>query len=116
MSRPTGGIPASEVNLVHKHAITVAVMAGLHGKLFWFLFFKLQTPSKSPELAKFSQSEEADLVAASKDVRVTKTVTFGDIYQNRIKSTTTPLPHHVFKDWYYNRVLILGDSAHKVSL
>lgn len=115
MSHPTGGIAASDVNLVHKRNITLAVMAGKGGKLFWFLFFKLSKPCVGLDLPRFTAKDEAELLIKNADVHATETVTFGDIYANKIMSTTTALPHHVFTIWHHGRILIIGDAAHKVS-
>ena len=93
---------------------TIAVMAGLEAKLFWFLFFKQIQSSKSLELPKFTKQDEIALATANEHVMVTETVSFGEIYANKTKSTITPLPHHVFKRWHWGRIMLLGDSVHKV--
>ncbi|KAI8290105.1 hypothetical protein K4K60_006852 [Colletotrichum sp. SAR11_57] len=43
-----------------------------------------------------------------------KDMTFGDLYDNRIKSTLVPLEEHVFRRWHFQRILIIGDAATKV--
>lgn len=41
-------------------------------------------------------------------------MTFGDLYDNRIKSTLVLLKEHVFRRWHFQRILIIRDAATKV--
>lgn len=46
---------------------------------------------------------------------ITDKVTFGQIYSKKSTSTLTPLHEVVWKKWFFERIILLGDSAHKVS-
>lgn len=46
---------------------------------------------------------------------ITDKVTFGQIYSKKSTSTLTPLHEVVWKKWFFGRIILLGDSAHKVS-
>ena len=114
MSKPTGGLKASEVHLVHKKDVSIACMIGPEDKPFWFLFFKLPETIVGENLPRYTKADELALVMCEADTLVTPDVSFKQLYDNVTFSTTTPLPHHVFEPWYSDRVILVGDSVHKV--
>lgn len=48
------------------------------------------------------------------DMPVTKTVLFGEIWINRTQGYLCPLEEGVLDHWFFDRIALLGDSAHKV--
>jgi hypothetical protein len=46
---------------------------------------------------------------------ITDKVTFGQIYAKKLTSTLTPLHEYVLEKWYFDRMILIGDSVHKVS-
>jgi 2-polyprenyl-6-methoxyphenol hydroxylase-like FAD-dependent oxidoreductase len=114
ISKPTGDIKESEVHLTHKKGVSLAVMAGLGDRPFWFCFFKLPKTHRGITLPKFTKEDEVRIAENERNTPVTTKVTFGQLYDNVETSTTTPLPDHVFKQWHFGRIILLGDSVHKV--
>jgi 2-polyprenyl-6-methoxyphenol hydroxylase-like FAD-dependent oxidoreductase len=114
ISKPTGDIKESEVHLTHKKGVSLAVMAGLGDRLFWFCFFKLPQTHRGITLPTFTKEDEVRIAENERNTPVTTKVTFGQLYDNVETSTTTPLPDHVFKQWHFGRIILLGDSVHKV--
>lgn len=47
--------------------------------------------------------------------RILENMTFSDLYENRIVTTLAPIQTYVFEKWHYQRIITIGDSAHKVS-
>lgn len=82
-------------------------------RLYWFLFDKMEK-AYGKDIPRFNKDDEAQL--AKKHLRdlVTETTTFGDIYENRLCSTLVSIEEHVFARWYFGRIIIIGDAAHKV--
>ncbi|KAJ3953654.1 hypothetical protein N0V92_009876 [Colletotrichum tropicale] len=71
-------------------------------------------PEERSNIPKFSKDDELLLATQYRGDHITEDMTFGDLYDNRIKSTLVPLEEHVFRRWHYQRILIIGDAATKV--
>ncbi|KAI3394929.1 hypothetical protein diail_2101 [Diaporthe ilicicola] len=80
---------------------------------YWFAFSQLPETKSGKAIPKYSREDEAQFVKENAHRPITETITFGQVYERRISSTLTPLHEQVFKKWYFRRVFILGDAAHK---
>lgn len=83
-------------------------------RVYWFLFHELGETKHGEDIPRFSKEDESLLAAHYRNDKITETMTFGELYDNRIKSTLVPLEEHVFKRWHFQRILIIGDAATKV--
>ncbi|KAI0126995.1 hypothetical protein BJ170DRAFT_695384 [Xylariales sp. AK1849] len=61
----------------------------------------------------YTRDDEAQFAEGHFDLPITETVSWGQIYANRISSSLTPLHEIVYKKWGFQRIIALGDSAHK---
>lgn len=101
-----------QVGLFRGHMYLVLSAPG--GRVYWFLFHELGETKHGEDIPRFSKEDESLLAAQHRNDNITETVTFGDLYDNRIKSTLVPLEEHVFRRWHFQRILIIGDAATKV--
>ncbi|KAI8217131.1 FAD-dependent monooxygenase andE [Colletotrichum sp. SAR 10_86] len=90
------------------------VISAPGGRVYWFLFHELDGTKHGKDIPKFSKDDELLLATQYRDDHITEDMTFGDLYDNRIKSTLVPLEEHVFRRWHFQRILIIGDAATKV--
>ncbi|SPO06962.1 related to hydroxylase [Cephalotrichum gorgonifer] len=107
------GWVAGEQHLVTGRGRSQLVASGPDDKVYWFMFEKLPETKYDKDIPKFTKEDEAEFVRRNKDVPITESVTFGDVYGRRISSTLTPLHEVVYKKWFFRRIITLGDSAHK---
>ncbi|OJD30262.1 fad binding domain-containing protein [Diplodia corticola] len=113
ISKTTGDIKATEVHLTHMKDAVIAVMCGQKDRPFWFCFFKLEKPHYGIRLPRYTTEDELRIVEQNAKARITDRVQFADLYANVEFSTTTPLPHHVFDNFFFDRICLVGDSVHK---
>lgn len=90
------------------------VLSAPRGRVYWFLFHELGETKHGEDIPRFPKEDELLLAAHYRSDKITETVTFGELYDNRIKSTLVPLEEHVFRRWHFQRILIIGDAATKV--
>ncbi|KAH0425350.1 FAD binding domain protein [Colletotrichum camelliae] len=90
------------------------VISAPGGRVYWFLFHELEGTKHGKDILKFSKDDELLLATQYRDDHITEDMTFGDLYDSRIKSTLVPLEEHVFRRWHFQRILIIGDAATKV--
>jgi hypothetical protein len=65
-------------------------------------------------MPRYTKEQENRLLEKHKGNKILDDLTFGDIVNKNITYTLTALPEHVFKKWHFQRIITLGDSAHKV--
>ncbi|KAJ0163434.1 hypothetical protein CTA2_3014 [Colletotrichum tanaceti] len=110
MKEWTAGTTQTNFN---KH-FSYLVIGGPRNRVYWFLFVNMGKTHYGPELPRFSKEDEARLVQEHRDDKITKDLTFGELYAAKISSVLTPLPEYVFKKWHFNRIMTIGDAAHKL--
>ncbi|KAI1408058.1 FAD binding domain protein [Hypoxylon sp. FL1857] len=102
-----------EQHIVYGRGRSQLVVSGPEDRVYWFLFEKLPETKYGKDIPTFTKEDEADFVKKNFDVPITETVTFGRVFSKRLSSTLTPLHENVYKKWFFNRIVTLGDSAHK---
>ena len=83
-------------------------------KVFFFVFFRLGDPFTWPNRKRFTE-QDADIAAAKVlDHPISETVVFGELWQKRIRGSLICLEEGILKHWHFGRIVLAGDSAHKV--
>lgn len=90
------------------------VASGPDNRVYWFMFKRLPEVKYGKDIPRYTKQDEEDFVQQHAHVRITEDLTFGRIFENRISSTLTPLHEIVFKKWFWERMILMGDSVHKV--
>ncbi|KAH6976428.1 FAD binding domain protein [Ilyonectria sp. MPI-CAGE-AT-0026] len=107
------GWPQNEQCFTTGHHRAFLVCSGPDDRVYWFLFVKLPEVKYGKDIPRYSEEDEALFVKQHQSLLITETLTFGQVFAKRITSTLTPLHQVVFEKWFFNRLLLIGDSAHK---
>lgn len=99
--------------MVQSDGASQMLISGPQGRLYWFFFSQLPETKYGKAIPRYTDEDEAQFVKENAYRPITETVTFGQVYEKRISSTLTPLHEKVFEKWFFRRVFILGDAAHK---
>ncbi|KAK8041463.1 monooxygenase [Apiospora phragmitis] len=89
------------------------ISAGPEGRVYWFVFVRLPEIQHGKSIPKYTKEDDEQFAKEYADMPITETLRFGDIYEKKLSSTLTPLHEMVYKTWFFKRVVLLGDSAHK---
>ncbi|KAF3045925.1 hypothetical protein E8E12_007443 [Didymella heteroderae] len=91
------------------------VATGPNHRIYWFLFKKLPEVTRGlyEKIPRFTDEQRDALAAEHSNDLVSDTLTFGELYATRTTATLQALPEVVFKRWHYNRIITIGDAAHK---
>ena len=92
------------------------IFGGPGGRVYWFLFERLGKTHYGDNVPKYTKEDEKELVEKHRDDAITEDVTLGDLYDNSMSVGMTPLHEWMFKQWHFQRIITLGDAAHKVRL
>lgn len=90
------------------------VISSSRNKHFWFLIEKFDERKSYPNIPRFRETDMENMVAKNSDLMVTEHTSFSDLWRLRTKCAMVPLEEVVFDDWHANRLVLLGDAAHKV--
>lgn len=102
-----------QMYMVQSDGASQMLISGPEGRLYWFFFSQLPETKYGKAIPRYTAEDEAQFVKENAYRPITETVTFGHVYEKRISSTLTPLHEKVFEKWFFRRVFILGDAAHK---
>ncbi|KFA67205.1 hypothetical protein S40285_06281 [Stachybotrys chlorohalonatus IBT 40285] len=97
--------------------LTVVVYSGERGKLFWFVYARMDRIYQADEIPRYSDQDATDFARKHLDVplRPGGAVKFADVWNAREVATMLPLEEAHFSRWTAGRVVCLGDSVHKMT-
>ncbi|KAL4793129.1 hypothetical protein BDV19DRAFT_380412 [Aspergillus venezuelensis] len=109
-------LPNSMVHNVYYHTYSAVAAAGVHGLVFWFLFVKASTPTRTPNCPRFNDDDAQALIDRYGRAQLGPGYTVRDLWEARVKATMVPLEEGVIKKWSHNRVVLMGDAVHKSTI
>lgn len=102
------------VHNVYYDDYSAIAAAGVHGLVFWFLFVKSSELTTTPNCPRFTDEDAKTYIQRYGSSFVGPGYTVKDLWDARVKATMVPLEEGIIKQWYHNRVVLMGDSVHKV--
>ncbi|CAK48314.1 hypothetical protein CBS115989_8867 [Aspergillus niger] len=109
------GLEISEqINGIYDH-LSILTIHGRHGRVFWFVIQKLDRKYVYPDVPRFSDEDAVQLFERVKHVRFWKDICVGDLWKNREVSSMTALEEGLFETWHHERMVLIGDSVHKMT-
>lgn len=81
---------------------------------YFFVFFRLDEPCTWPSRPRYTDHDAEELAARIASHPVSDTMVFGEVWKHRIRASVVNLEEGVLDHWYHGRIVLAGDSAHKV--
>ncbi|KAJ5112244.1 hypothetical protein N7532_000289 [Penicillium argentinense] len=113
ISRGVSGIEKGTLTSVFNEHFSYLVPSGPGDRTYWFLVRNMGKALHGSEIPRFTKDEEESLAREHWDDCITPNLRFSELYKNKISSVYTALPEYVYKRWYFQRVMTIGDAAHK---
>lgn len=98
----------------YRHGRSYLCSGGKNNKLYWIAMFRLDQKTQGSSIPRYTQEERDALAAIYKDDLIKPGVTFGDLYHEQLTSALVPLEEGVLETCFYRRMVLMGDSWHKV--
>jgi FAD dependent monooxygenase len=92
------------------------VISSTRNRNFWFLVLKHDKKYTYPNIPRFTPEESIAIMEKNTDLCVTQQTSMKDLWDKRTKFALASLEEVVFKQWHEGRIVLVGDSAHKVTL
>ena len=103
-----------DLNVVHNdnysHLYIMRPEAG-----YFFVHFKLDEPVTYPNRSRYTDEDMEKLANSIANHPMSDTLVFGEVWKRRIRASIVNLEEGVLNHWYHGRIVLAGDSAHKVS-
>ncbi|KLJ12311.1 hypothetical protein EMPG_12625 [Blastomyces silverae] len=106
-------IPAGRYTSAPRRNNSYGILGGLDGRVYWFHFFKLQKRAYGADIPRFTREDELRHIEKHKSDVLAPGLSFQDLIRGHIAYNMTALPEYTFQQWHYNRIITIGDAAHK---
>lgn len=97
----------------HSEGFSSQLIMPSHQKYFFTIYLKLDKPTKGKHWITDEQADE--LAKKYEDIYLAPGVTFKQVWENKKWFHTAPFEEGVAKTWSRDRVVLLGDSVHKMT-
>ncbi|KAF5652001.1 hydroxylase [Fusarium sp. NRRL 25303] len=113
ISNPCPGINPGDLHCVFRKSSSYLVTGGPQGRVYWFRFQKLQEKVYGSVIPSYSEKDLQKALSESADDSILPNLKFSTLIDNKVSAVMTPLVEYVYKQWHFDRIITLGDSAHK---
>ncbi|KAF4498040.1 Zeaxanthin epoxidase, chloroplastic [Fusarium agapanthi] len=113
ISNPCPGINPGDLHCVFRNSSSYLVTGGSQGRVYWFRFQKLQKRVHGSAIPRYSEKDLQKALSESADDNILPDLMFSTLLDNKVSAVMTPLVEYVYKQWHFDRIITLGDSAHK---
>lgn len=69
---------------------------------------------KGDEIPRYTDTDRDAMVKEHWNDIIQDDITFGELYESKVRAVLVPLEGYVFPKWHFGRIFTLGDAAHKV--
>ncbi|KAK8067438.1 hypothetical protein PG996_006550 [Apiospora saccharicola] len=117
VSGPVPGLGPGTSDDMWAKDLTVVAYSGERGKVFWFVYARMDRVYGAHEMPRFTDAEVARFAHKHLDVplRPGGSITFAHVWKRREVATMLPLEEAHFGRWTAGRIVCLGDSVHKMT-
>ncbi|KAJ5294329.1 hypothetical protein N7508_009150 [Penicillium antarcticum] len=115
ISNPIPGLETGEHINRYGDKFSVITFHGKDGRVFWFIIHKLDHAYVYPHAPRYSPEDAAHLCAELANVSILGDISVGHLWKSRIVASMTALEEGLLETWHFNRIVLLGDSVHKMT-
>ncbi|KAF5682012.1 hydroxylase [Fusarium denticulatum] len=108
-----GDILVEQTTCTVKNSSSYLVTGGPQGRVYWFRFQKLQEKVHGSAIPRYSEKDLQKALSESAGDNILPDLKFSTLIDNKVSAVMTPLVEYVYKQWHFDRIITLGDSAHK---
>ncbi|KAE8139238.1 hypothetical protein BDV38DRAFT_243106 [Aspergillus pseudotamarii] len=109
------GISPGCLDFVVNEQSSYVIGTGPDNRIYWFLVSHMGKTFYGADIPRLDNKDQDILAQKHWNDHITPDVRFSDLYEKRISTIYTPMRECVDKKWHLNRVMLIGDAAHKVS-
>ncbi|KAF9888702.1 hypothetical protein FE257_008460 [Aspergillus nanangensis] len=107
-------VPGEQINAI-LDKLTIATIHGKNGRIYWFIVKKLDQKYAYSNAPRFTVDDAAKYCAQLADISIWKDLYVRDLWETRVTVSMAALEEYILKTWHYGRLVLLGDSIHKMT-
>ncbi|KAJ4241096.1 hypothetical protein NW760_001386 [Fusarium oxysporum] len=107
------GINPGDLHCVFRNSSSYLVTGGPQGRVYWFRFQKLPEKVYGSAIPRYTEKDLQKSLSEAADDNILPNLKFATLIENKVSAVMTPLLEYVCKQWHFDRIITLGDSAHK---
>lgn len=117
ISKPILGFNPGEEDDTLAHNVSTVVSSGYGGRVFWFLFGRMDRVYEAHEIPRFNAEDASKFAQEHADLPVKPDISIklSTLWDAREVATLVTLEEADFKHWTAGRIICLGDSVHKMT-
>lgn len=108
------GLIPGESHRTYVKDLSTLSFVGTNGKIFWFMFAKLDKRYTGRDIPRFTSKDCAEHFRVFNNLYMTNTVQFKTVWDNMVFANMLSLEEMQLEHWTFGRFVVLGDAAHKV--
>ncbi|EGU73205.1 hypothetical protein FOXB_16281 [Fusarium oxysporum f. sp. conglutinans Fo5176] len=97
------GINPGDLHCVFRNSSSYLVTGGPQGRVYWFRFQKLPEKVYGSAIPRYTEKDLQKSLSEAADDNILPNLKFATLIENK----------YVCKQWHFDRIITLGDSAHK---
>ncbi|KAH7195692.1 hypothetical protein DER44DRAFT_814375 [Fusarium oxysporum] len=97
------GINPGDLHCVFRNSSSYLVTGGPQGRVYWFRFQKLPEKVHGSAIPRYTEKDLQKSLSEAADDNILPSLKFSTLIENK----------YVYKQWHFDRIITLGDSAHK---
>ncbi|QSZ35311.1 hypothetical protein DSL72_008180 [Monilinia vaccinii-corymbosi] len=113
ISNAIEGLEPGNLHSVFREKSSYLINGGPEGRVYWFFLFKHQKTCYGADIPRYTKEDEARVLKEHENDPITPEINFKVLQERKISTTLIALPEYVYKKWYFERIVTIGDSAHK---
>jgi 2-polyprenyl-6-methoxyphenol hydroxylase-like FAD-dependent oxidoreductase len=114
ISAATAGVRAGECHVNYTDGMSTMIIGG-KGKVFWFIFKKLDKIYRVPDIPRYTKHDAEVFAEEFQGITITHSMNFSDIWNNRTTYTLVATEEAQLKRWSWGRIACVGDCVHKMT-
>tara|TARA_R110002003_G_scaffold103_9_gene8179 strand:- start:12932 stop:13567 length:636 start_codon:yes stop_codon:yes gene_type:complete len=114
ISSDTDGVDDGAVHVNYSEGFSTMVIGG-KGKVFWFLFRRMDKVYRVPDIPRYSKQDAETFAANVQNVTITPQLKFRDIWENKQSYTLVATEEAQLDTWSWGRIACIGDCVHKMT-
>lgn len=117
ISKNIPGMETGQTDRTFAKDMSTLSYVGKEGKVFWFVFAKMDKVYHYPDIPRFTQEDAATLMEkiGGLAIRENGSVTVQDFWDTRQTSQLVAIEEAAYQHWSHGRFVCLGDSIHKMT-
>ncbi|KAG9231787.1 hypothetical protein BJ875DRAFT_105864 [Amylocarpus encephaloides] len=109
-------LEAGRNHRTYAHDLSAMVFVGKEGKLYWFLFTKLDKRYYGEDIPKYNQEDAEATAQAFLNLQMTDSTTYGELWKTRTVFKMVSIEEGQQEHWTSDRIVCIGDAVHKTTI